>query len=133
MRYLSFQDTISFHGHNGPFLAIGYRAGRYAMDKLKPEYIKDISCCVNIIGRTPYTCIIDGIQCATFCTTGKSNLSIKHSARDISIVFKNKSKTINLIPRKNIIKDALSTEKMTDNKQWKAVESIDSIFIIKEE
>lgn len=132
MNQLTFQETIAFHGHNGPFLAIGYRAGNYAMNKLKPEHIKDIVCSITIMKKTPYSCIIDGIQCSTCCTTGKGNLNIKHSTGDIKIYFKNKTKSIILTLHKTVLKSALNVGSFDDNKQWKADTPIESLFIIKE-
>jgi formylmethanofuran dehydrogenase subunit E len=71
---IPFGDAVRFHGHSGPFLALGFKAGSYAMGKLHPEGIKDIACRINTIMSTPYTCIIDGIQCSSHCTLGKGNL-----------------------------------------------------------
>lgn len=132
MKQLTFKETIAFHGHNGPFLALGYRAGEYAKDILKPEHIKDIVCSISIIKKTPYSCIIDGIQCSTCCTTGKGNLSIKNSTRNISIVFKKNNRSIILSPTKEALKAALSDGNLNDTKQWKEEQSIDSLFTIED-
>jgi formylmethanofuran dehydrogenase subunit E len=131
--HLSFENTIRFHGHNGPFLALGYRAGRYAMERLKPKGMKDICCSVTVIGRTPYTCIIDGIQCSSFCTSGKCNLSVADGSDKIRIVFENGEKRITLVPRSSVVGDALATGGFNDMVQWREKDSIESLFTIDEE
>ena len=59
---LSYEEAVRFHGHNGPFLAIGYRMGQFANESLSPQGISDISCVVKSPLRTPFTCVVDGIQ-----------------------------------------------------------------------
>jgi formylmethanofuran dehydrogenase subunit E len=132
MKRLSFEDAIRFHGHNGPFLAMGYRAGSYGMDRLKPKHMKEIQCSVAIIDHTPYSCIIDGIQCSTHCTIGKGNLTIARSSEKISMTFKNKERTITLTPRSTTVRDALAAGGFKHKRQWKAEEPIESLFIIKD-
>lgn len=129
---LTFKDAVRFHGHNGPFLAIGYRAGRYAMERLKPKGMKDISCSVTVSGRTPYTCIIDGIQCSSLCTIGKGNLAITNGSDMISITFEHDEKSITLIPRRSVVKDALDAGGFRDTREWREEEDVASLFNIEE-
>jgi formylmethanofuran dehydrogenase subunit E len=65
-------ETI--HGHCCPFLALGVKAGRYAMDYLKTENtgmeeVVAVMECNN--------CFADGIQVVTGCTFGNSALIFK--------------------------------------------------------
>ena len=108
MNYLSFKDAIRFHGHLGPYLAIGYRAGTAARELLKPKDIYDMYAEIYVPLRKPYTCIADGVQCSTSCTLGKLNIKLIESD-EFSIVFecKSSSKKLRLRIKKSVI-DAIS-------------------------
>ena len=83
---LSYEDTLRFHGHDGPFLALGYRLGRHAVRLLKPRGIMDLKITVKTRIEKPFTCIVDGLQCSTFATLGKGNLVlIGHSANSVMV------------------------------------------------
>lgn len=71
---LSYEETVRFHGHNGPFLALGYRLGQYLNEEFNPQFIKDFDICVYLKQTTPYTCLLDGLQCSTCATLGKGNI-----------------------------------------------------------
>lgn len=63
-----------FHGHRCPFMPLGYRMAKLAMDDLGVEREKDHGFFVIPelgIGH-PQTCLMDGIQIATGATYGKS-------------------------------------------------------------
>jgi len=62
-----------FHGHLGPWLALGLRAGDFAARALDadPFHLRARVFCP---GRTPYTCFIDGVQAGSGCTMGKGNI-----------------------------------------------------------
>jgi formylmethanofuran dehydrogenase subunit E len=79
-RGLNYADAIRFHGHDGPFLALGYRLGRYLMKTMKPAGIMDLRIRVRIKRQKPYTCVLDGLQCSTFATLGKGNLLVQRSS-----------------------------------------------------
>jgi formylmethanofuran dehydrogenase subunit E len=104
-RNLSYQDTVRFHGHDGPFLALGYRLGRHAVRLLKPRGIMDLEITVKTRIKKPYTCMIDGLQCSTFATLGKGNLLLASNAgKDITV----------LIKKGNIIRQYRMTQKAWD-------------------
>ena len=65
--------VFEFHGHNCPFMPIGYRMGRLAMEYLEVEREKDHGFFVfpEIGEGHPQTCMVDGIQIATGATYGK--------------------------------------------------------------
>jgi formylmethanofuran dehydrogenase subunit E len=63
------QETIDFHGHSCPGLAIGIRAAEYALREFKDTAAEDFLC----ITETDM-CGVDGIQFLTGCTFGKGNL-----------------------------------------------------------
>jgi formylmethanofuran dehydrogenase subunit E len=65
-------ETI--HGHRCPFLALGVKAGRYAMDYLETEStgMEEVVAVVEC-----KNCFTDGIQVVTGCTFGNSALIFK--------------------------------------------------------
>lgn len=62
-------QTISFHGHTCPGLAIGIRAAELAISRLSITKDSDVVC----VTETDM-CAVDGIQFLTGCTFGKGNL-----------------------------------------------------------
>lgn len=80
-----------FHGHGGPWAALGYRAGLLARIRLKPERVHDIKAEVHLRYEIPYSCFLDGIQIGSGCTVGKRNLSFSDGG-DIPVsLFSNKN------------------------------------------
>ena len=65
--------AFEFHGHRCPFMPIGYRIGRLAMENLQVEREKDHGFFVfpEIGEGHPQTCMVDGMQAATGATYGK--------------------------------------------------------------
>jgi formylmethanofuran dehydrogenase subunit E len=63
-----------FHGHRCPFMPLGYRMAKRAMQELGVEHEKDHG--FHVIPELgvghPQTCLMDGIQIATGATYGKS-------------------------------------------------------------
>ncbi len=72
-----------FHGHLGPWLVLGAMAGRDAVSRLNtPGHWKiDVVCWMpSDKHRTPFTCILDGLQAGCGATMGKQNLRLMDSA-----------------------------------------------------
>lgn len=69
--------AFEFHGHQCPFMPIGYRMGRLALEKLGAEREKDHGFFViaELGEGHPQTCMMDGIQAATGATFGKLLIS----------------------------------------------------------
>jgi len=65
--------AFEFHGHQCPFMPIGYRMGRLALERLGVEREKDHGLFVFAeLGEAhPQACMMDGIQAATGATYGK--------------------------------------------------------------
>jgi formylmethanofuran dehydrogenase subunit E len=65
--------AFDFHGHLCPFMPIGYRMGKLAMNFLNVEREKDHGFFVfpELGEGHPQTCMMDGIQVATGATYGK--------------------------------------------------------------
>ena len=87
--------AAEFHGHLGPFLAIGVRMGLLATRILKSSGFSDMHVIINTGKNPPLSCIIDGIQFATGCTLGKGNITVRDLG-DISAVFHTKHQTIRI-------------------------------------
>jgi formylmethanofuran dehydrogenase subunit E len=94
-RHLTYKEAVRFHGHDGPFLALGYRLGIFLVKELKPEGIMGLRITVKTKIKKPYTCVLDGLQCSTFATCGKGNLMTKsHGKQDILVSAKRTRKTV---------------------------------------
>ena len=67
--------AAEFHTHLGPYLVIGLRMGRVVARELGSEPFS-----YRIVARTgkrpPYSCLVDGLQMATPCTTGNGCLEV---------------------------------------------------------
>ena len=85
--------AAEFHGHLGPFLAIGVRMGLLAKKTLKSNGFRDLSVIVNTGNNLPLSCVVDGIQVATGCTLGKGNIAVTN-LNEISAAFHAKHKAI---------------------------------------
>ncbi len=68
------RHTETIHGHRCPFLALGVKAGRHAMDYLETEStgMEEVVALVEC-----NNCFADGIQVVTGCTFGNSALIFK--------------------------------------------------------
>lgn len=106
---LDYINTVRFHGHDGPFLALGYKIGEYARERLKPSGIMELRTRVLLKKiEKPYTCILDGIQCSTTCTIGKGNIEIEEGD-DWRIEIEGKEGRIVFIIKEDAIEYFLST------------------------
>jgi formylmethanofuran dehydrogenase subunit E len=69
-----------FHGHLGPFLAIGVRLGQFGLKKLNANGLeRSLRVSLSILQKVPYSCIVDGVQISTGCTVGNQKLQLKNS------------------------------------------------------
>lgn len=71
-----------FHGHLGPWLVTGLLIGRDALERLDtPGHWKiDVTCWMPPDKqRTPFSCILDGLQVSTGATLGKQNIRFEDS------------------------------------------------------
>jgi formylmethanofuran dehydrogenase subunit E len=48
----------------------------------------DMRITVTVKPQKPYTCIIDGLQCATVATMGKGNMTLRKGRRDIRVAVR---------------------------------------------
>ncbi|MFA4949078.1 MAG: FmdE family protein [Candidatus Krumholzibacteriia bacterium] len=66
----------TFHGHLGPYVVIGYRMGRLALEATGSKGYFDISATVYSFLEPPRSCLIDGVQLGAGCTLGKRNIEV---------------------------------------------------------
>ncbi|HIQ02822.1 MAG TPA: hypothetical protein EYH40_00200 [Desulfurococcales archaeon] len=134
MRYLTLEEASVFHGHLGPYLIIGYRAGELARKILNPSNEFDLQAKVTLPLKTPYTCIVDGIQCSTKCTLGKLNIELVDSGSICNIVieFKRKSsnKTLKLKVRESVIRKLHEITDVNEGARWVKTLSVEDLFEI---
>lgn len=100
--------AIRFHGHLGPFLILGLRAGLRAVELFgrDPFKLKAIVALRRII---PYTCFLDGIQFSTGCTLGKGNIEVLEGD-GIMVRFIHENGELMLIVRDEILEEAINAE-----------------------
>jgi len=63
-----------FHGHVGPYVVLGYRTGRLAIDRLGVNAFR-MRAEVRAGARPPMSCYVDGVQLGSGCTLGKGNIA----------------------------------------------------------
>jgi len=74
-----------FHGHLGPFLVLGLKAGLEA-NKILGRNPLETRAIVETEIKPPCSCFIDGIQFTTGCTMGKANIELREK-QCLSVVF----------------------------------------------
>ena len=84
------RDAVKLHGHLGPFLVIGVRMGTIAKGILTPAYNGSdaLQVTVRVPLRTPYSCVLDGLQSITKCTIGNQKLKVEDSPEKITAEFR---------------------------------------------
>ena len=99
--------AVEFHGHLGPFLALGLRAGLLALERLGAAK-HELSVVVETEDKPPASCIIDGIQVSTGCTLGRANLQVKWHEGTPKITFKKDSRLLVLKVRDAALKEIVT-------------------------
>jgi formylmethanofuran dehydrogenase subunit E len=84
------KQAAAFHGHLGPWLVLGLKAGAYARRKLAASPF-ELHARVFCPAGTPYTCFVDGVQFSSGCTMGKGNIS-HHRAAGCGVEFTRRNK-----------------------------------------
>ncbi|MCX5700232.1 MAG: formylmethanofuran dehydrogenase subunit E family protein [Candidatus Omnitrophica bacterium] len=100
----SLKSAVEFHGHLGPYLALGLRAGVLGLRRIGCKKYFGLS--VKVYGATqkPRSCLVDGLQLSTGATYGKGNIH-KHKAKRIKIVMLNlhNNKSIQISLKKTLV------------------------------
>ncbi len=113
---LSEEEAKKFHGHLGPYLLLGYIAGKYAVDKLRPKNEFELKAMIKCPLKTPFSCAIDGLQCSSSCTFGKGNIKVE-DGNDIEIEVGSGNKRIFFKVRKEVLKK-LEELDMEEGVKW---------------
>jgi len=71
---IDWQAVRRFHGHLGPWLALGIRIGQAGLRALNARPHFGIRVTVRCPQAPPPSCIVDGLQWGTGATYGKQNL-----------------------------------------------------------
>ena len=109
-----------FHTHLGPYLVVGLRMGRVITRELGNEPFS-----YRVSARTgrrpPYSCLVDGIQVATPCTTGNGGLVVEEE-RSMSVGVEAKTGARLTVSLNGGIFDRIENECTEENQEAFAVE-----------
>jgi formylmethanofuran dehydrogenase subunit E len=78
------RETIQFHGHLCPGLALGYRVAKAALRELGAEHPQDEEL-VAVVEND--SCAADAVQYITGCTFGKGNLIFRDHGKHVYTFF----------------------------------------------
>ena len=90
-----YNRAVQFHGHSGPYLALGVAIGLAGLRHLGSTGYSGIEVECYCGSEPPVSCFLDGIQVATGSTIGKGNLIVKDSG-NLKAVFKTDESEIRL-------------------------------------
>ena len=93
--------AIEFHGHLGPYLVLGLKAGLYANQTLGREPMKT-EALIETRVTPPQSCFADGVQFSTGCTFGKGNIHLKEG-EGLQVTFRRNNQELVLKLKKEII------------------------------
>ena len=86
MKKFSYQETVKFHGHSCPGLAMGYRAAAYALGRFGRDKDEEIFAVVE-----NDSCSVDAVQLLCSCTFGKGNLQFLDRGKQVFTFFDRKT------------------------------------------
>jgi formylmethanofuran dehydrogenase subunit E len=95
------ERVVEFHGHLGPFLVLGLKAGLLANSLLGKDYFKTTAIILTE-PSPPNSCFVDGVQFVTGCTMGKRNIKLR-KGKNTSVVFLREGKTLRLRVRDKVL------------------------------
>ncbi len=105
--------AIEFHGHKCPAMPLGIRVGLAAMNALGVERAKnkELYCLCETGPAHAAMCFGDGVQVATGCTFGKSNIeSLGYSKSAITLIDVRSKRAVRVALNPEFQKKALSSE-----------------------
>lgn len=115
------RDAVRFHGHLGPFLVLGLKAGLFANEVLGKDYFKT-KAIVETELKPPYSCFVDGVQVATGCTMGKRNIKIKRG-KSLSLIIIKDDKSVKMSLKEEVL-ERLKNMSFREAAEKKALEII---------
>lgn len=84
MRRPSYEETVGFHGHSCPGLAMGYRMTTVALDALGVGRAEDEELAAIVENDA---CGVDAVQFVAGCTFGKGNLLFRDYGKSVYTFF----------------------------------------------
>ncbi|RLD18673.1 MAG: formylmethanofuran dehydrogenase [Caldiserica bacterium] len=105
--------AIKFHGHKCPAMPLGLRAGLVALERLGIERAKnkELFCFVETGYAHATMCFVDGVQIATGCTYGKSNIEkLNYSKNALILIDVRKKKAVRVSLNPEFQKKGLQSE-----------------------
>ena len=121
-------DAVRFHGHLGPFLILGVKAGLFANETLGKDYFKTRTI-VETELAPPCSCFADGVQFVTGCTMGKGKIELRDGCA-LSVLFLKDDKKLKLSLKGEVleslkrISSKKESEKMALNLSKKPIREI---------
>jgi len=91
-----------FHGHIGPFLALGMKMGLLANEVIGRDPF-GVEADVTTEVRPPRGCLIDGLQYATGCTMGKGNIRLNPHPTWIRASFRRGGRVITVAVKDDLV------------------------------
>lgn len=76
---VNWEVARSFHGHLGPWLALGLKIGHEAVRRLNAEPHWGLEVKAECRLEPPVSCLLDGLQLGTGATYGKRNIEATQS------------------------------------------------------
>lgn len=108
-RPVTMDELERFHGHVGPFVAMGARMGEFAVTQYNMPRYFGVTVDVECPAIPPHTCLIDGLMVASGATYGKKNINhivakeicviISDDVTGAAVTFTLKSSTIDLLKK----------------------------------
>ena len=95
--------AVEFHGHLGPYLVLGLKAGLFANQVLGKEPMKT-KAIIETRPKPPQSCFVDGVQFSTGCTLGKGNISLIEG-EGLIVTFKKNNKILILKLKQEVIEE----------------------------
>ncbi len=129
-----------FHGHLGPFLALGVRMGLIGVRELGVKgNAEKLRVTAMLKYSVPFSCIIDGIQVATRCTIGNKKLRLRSfSGIAAKFEFQNKEQlTVIVNPtafdrlKNELLDENVPPEEVRQLAQLVAIMPEEELFIIR--
>ncbi|MDI6917371.1 MAG: formylmethanofuran dehydrogenase subunit E family protein [Thermoplasmatales archaeon] len=108
------ENLKKFHGHLGPYVVVGFRMGKLAVEKFGAGG-KELRCVVKTGTKPPISCIIDGIQFSSSCTLGKGNISVENKGLAEAVFFRDDKRI--KIKLKDDIKSRIDREMSKENEE----------------
>ncbi len=98
--------AVRFHGHLGPFLVLGLRAGLTARRLIgAPSSVE-----VCVFPRPPLSCVIDGVQVSSGCTLGNGRLTVNPTddKLKVKLVFRSEKGAVMVSLVRDVVESLLS-------------------------